>query len=213
MKVFPVVAILGLTLMSCMGNRHNQVNDEDESESNDASVCDGPYGVCQNYHESVADEINAQITREMEASYTYQAMANHFSRHDFALPGFAKKFQGMSDEEREHAQKLMAYQTKRGGVVRLSNVMAPSRQNWKTALNAMKDCLKLEHVVNAHLLRIHDVAATRNDPHFQDYLESEFLTEQVDSIKELADIVNKLESFKRDGNLALGTHIMDKEFQ
>lgn len=39
-----------------------------------------------------------------------------------ALPGFSKFFKNSSDEEREHAEKLMKYQNKRGGRVVLQDI-------------------------------------------------------------------------------------------
>lgn len=39
-----------------------------------------------------------------------------------ALPGFHKFFKHSSDEEREHAEKLMKYQNKRGGRIVLQDI-------------------------------------------------------------------------------------------
>ena len=41
----------------------------------------------------------------------------YFDRDDVALPGFAKFFHKCAEEEREHAEKMMKYQNKRGGRV------------------------------------------------------------------------------------------------
>ncbi len=57
------------------------------------------------------------------------------------------------------------------------------------------------------LLDLHGVASDKNDAHLCDFLESTFLTEQVEGIKELADLATKL---RRAGD-GLGTHIIDKE--
>lgn len=46
----------------------------------------------------------------------------HFDRDDVALYGFAKFFKKLSDEEREHAEKLMKYQNRRGGRVVFQDV-------------------------------------------------------------------------------------------
>jgi len=48
-----------------------------------------------------------------------------------------------------------------------------------------------------------------NDAQFTDFLEGEFLKEQVEAIKEIADLVTKM---KRAGD-TLGLHIIDKELQ
>ena len=48
--------------------------------------------------------------------------AFYFSRDDVALPGFACFFKENSHEEREHAEKLMAFQNNRGGRIFLQDV-------------------------------------------------------------------------------------------
>eukprot|EP00094_Tigriopus_californicus_P003506 TCALIF_03372-PA protein Name:"Similar to Soma ferritin (Lymnaea stagnalis)" AED:0.34 eAED:0.34 QI:0/0/0/0.5/1/1/2/0/63 len=57
------------------------------------------------------------------------------------------------------------------------------------------------------LLNLHEMASKHGDAHLCDFLESEFLTEQVEGIKELGDWVSKL---KRAGD-GIGVHILDKE--
>ena len=39
---------------------------------------------------------------------------------------------------------------------------------------------------------MHGVASTKTDPHLCDFLETHFVTEQVEAIKELADWATKL---------------------
>lgn len=46
----------------------------------------------------------------------------YFDREDVALKGFSKYFRKASDEEREHAMKLMKFQNARGGRIVLQNV-------------------------------------------------------------------------------------------
>ena len=43
--------------------------------------------------------------------------SSFFNREDQALPGFSKFFRKASDEERDHAMKLIEYQNMRGGKV------------------------------------------------------------------------------------------------
>ena len=61
--------------------------------------------------------------------------------------------------------------------------------------------------VNQSLLDIHKVSSDHGDAHLCDFLESEYLTEQVDGIKEIGDLVTKI---KRAGD-GLGLHVIDKE--
>mgnify|MGYP002153740479 CR=1 FL=1 len=46
----------------------------------------------------------------------------YFDRDDIALKGFSKFFKASSDEEREHAEKLMKYQNTRGGRIVLQPI-------------------------------------------------------------------------------------------
>ena len=85
----------------------------------------------QNFDTECEAMINKQINMELYASYVYLSMTAFFSRFktficyvlalnhldtlyhhrdDVALNGFVKRFKHASDEEREHAQKLINYQ-------------------------------------------------------------------------------------------------------
>jgi len=163
--------------------------------------------VRQNYHQECEAGVNKQINLELYASYVYLSMSCHFERDDVALPGFAKYFKKMSDEEREHAMKFMEYQNKRGGRVVLQNVTKPERDEWGTALDSIQASLALEKHVNEALLELHKLATSHEDGQMTDFLEANYLNEQVESIKELADHVTNL---KRVGP-GLGEYMYDKE--
>ncbi|PAA66162.1 hypothetical protein BOX15_Mlig006278g2 [Macrostomum lignano] len=163
--------------------------------------------VRQNFHEDCEAAINKQINMELYASYTYQAMHFHFLREDVALKGIAGFFGKSSEEEREHAEKLMKYQNMRGGTIVLQDVQKPAKQTWGSMLEAIQDALELEKVVNQSLLDLQKLADSRGDPQLCDFIEGEYLKEQVESIKELADHATNL---KRVGS-GLGEFMYDKE--
>ncbi|XP_022294039.1 soma ferritin-like [Crassostrea virginica] len=163
----------------------------------------------QNFHEESEAGINRQINMELYASYTYQSMALYFDRDDVALPGFSKFFKNSSDEEREHAEKLMKYQNKRGGRIVLQDIKKPDRDEWGTGLDAMQVALQLEKTVNQSLLDLHKVADSHQDAQMCDFIESEYLEEQVNAIKEISDHVTQL---KRVGT-GLGEYMYDKQLQ
>jgi ferritin heavy chain len=163
----------------------------------------------QNFSDSSEQALNAQINIELTASYVYQTMAVHFERDDVALPGFAHFFEENSSEERQHAQKFMKYVNSRGGRVALADVKAPAKSAWATGLEALEDALVLEKKVNDSLLKLHVVATEAADAHLTDYLEGEFLTEQVDAIKELGGQITQC---KRVGS-GLGEFLFDKELK
>ena len=161
----------------------------------------------QNFHIESEAGINRQINMELYASYCYQSMAYYFDRDDVALPGFCKYFKKSSDEEREHAEKFMKYQNRRGGRIVLQDIKKPDRDEWGSALDAMQVALSLEKSVNQSLLDLHKVASSHNDAQMADYLETEFLEEQVNAIKEISDHITQL---KRVGT-GLGEYMYDKE--
>jgi ferritin heavy chain len=163
--------------------------------------------VRQNYHAESEAAVNRQINLELYASYTYFSMSAYFDRDDVALKGFAKFFKKQSDEEREHAEKLIKYQNMRGGRVVLADVKKPDRDEWGTGLEAMTSALQLEKSVNTALLDVHSIASKHGDPQMCDFIETGYLEEQVRSIKEISDYVTNL---KRVGP-GLGEYQFDHE--
>jgi ferritin heavy chain len=150
----------------------------------------------QRYADDCEAAINEQINVEYNVSYAYHAMYAYFDRDNVALKGLAKFFKESSEEEREHAEKLMKYQNKRGGRVKLHSItMPPSDFNHVDkgdALYAMELALSLEKLTNEKLLSLHGVADRNNDPQLADYIESEFLSEQVEAIKKISDYITML---------------------
>ncbi|UYV67091.1 FTH1 [Cordylochernes scorpioides] len=176
--------------------------------------------VRQNFHPEVEAAINKQINMELYASYVYLGMAYHYDRDDVALHGFHHYFKKSSDEEREHAEKLMKYLNKRGGRIQLADIQVclaiveeecgvpqrPDTSVYNSGLEAMQAALSLEKTVNQSLLDLHSLATTHNDAQCCDFIETEYLEEQVKAIKELGDHVTNL---KRVGP-GLGEYLYDK---
>jgi ferritin heavy chain len=150
----------------------------------------------QRFAEDCEAALNVQINVEYNASYVYHAMYAYFDRDNVALKGLAKFFKESSEEEREHAEKLMKYQNMRGGRVKLHSILtAPSEFDHVEkgdALYAMELALSLEKLVNEKLLNLHSVADRNNDPQMTDFIDTEFLSEQVEAIKKIADYVTQL---------------------
>ncbi|PKA55330.1 Ferritin-1, chloroplastic [Apostasia shenzhenica] len=150
----------------------------------------------QRYLDDCEAAMNDQINVEYNVSYVYHAMFAYFDRDNVALRGMAKFFKESSEEERDHAEKLMKYQNKRGGRVKLLPIVKPLTEfdhvEKGEALYAMELALSLERLVNEKLLNLHSVADRCNDPQLTDFIESEFLEEQVEAIKKLSEYVAQL---------------------
>merc|ERR1712079_559651 len=112
-----------------------------------------------------------------------------------------------SEEERAHGLKLVEYQNKRGGKVVFQDIARPSATEWGTPLEALEAALELEKTVNQSPLDLHK--ASDGDAHLCDFLEGEFLEEQVDAIKEISSLITK---WKRAGP-GLGYTLMDKQME
>jgi len=113
----------------------------------------------------------------------------------------------MAEEENDHARKFMEYQNKRGGTIVLLDVQKPTQQSFGSPLEAHEVALQLEKDVYHALLELHACATKHNDPHLTDYLEEEFIDEQVESIKRYGGYITNL---KRVGS-GLGEYMFDKE--
>ncbi|KAK3032854.1 hypothetical protein RJ639_037031 [Escallonia herrerae] len=150
----------------------------------------------QRFSEDCEAALNEQINVEYNVSYVYHALYAYFDRDDVAHKGLAKFFKESSEEEREHAEKLMEYQNKRGGKVKLHSIVTlPSEFDHVEkgdALYAMELALSLEKLTNEKLLNLHKIADENSDPQMQDFIESEFLAEQVEAIKKISHYVTQL---------------------
>lgn len=58
------------------------------------------------------------------------------------------------------------------------------------------------------MLNLHKVAEENNDPQLCDFIESEYLEEQVEAIKKIGDLVTQLNRVGGDG---LGLYLWDQE--
>ena len=105
----------------------------------------------QNFKEESEALINKQINMEFYASYVYMSMYTYFDRDDVAYSGMAAFFKKSSDEEREHGEKLIQYQNKRGGKVVFQDIAKPSSMEWGTPLDALEAALELEKTVSIKL--------------------------------------------------------------
>ncbi|GFN98629.1 ferritin [Plakobranchus ocellatus] len=162
--------------------------------------------VRQNFSEDCEAGINRQINLELYASYVYQSIAHYFDQDDVALRGFVQFFKRQSDEEREHAEALMEYQNKRGGQLKLQDVQKPETNSWGSGKNAMRTALNLEKKVNESLIDLHHLAESKGDSQMCDFLDG-FLTEQVEAIKKMADLVKQVTGVGE----GLGEYLFDKK--
>ncbi|XP_075045976.1 ferritin heavy chain B-like [Mixophyes fleayi] len=163
----------------------------------------------QNYSHDSEAALNRLVNLKMYASYTYMSMSFYFDRDDVALHHVAEFFKEQSHEEREHAEKFMKYQNKRGGRVVLQDIKKPERDEWGSTVDAMQTALNLEKTVNQATLDLHNVATDRKDPHLCDFLESEPMREHVEHIKKYGNHITNLKRLDAPRN-GMGEYLFDK---
>ncbi|XP_019361041.1 PREDICTED: ferritin heavy chain [Gavialis gangeticus] len=165
--------------------------------------------VHQNFHADSEAAVNCFVNLELYASYVYLSMSYYFDRDDVALQNVATLMKKQSHEHREQAEKLLQYQNKRGGCIVLQDSKKPEQDEWGNSLEAMQSALQLERAVNQALLDLHKLATGKNDPHLCDFLESEYLDEQVKTIKQFGDHLTNLKRLKvpQDG---VGEYLFDR---
>ncbi|XP_042324726.1 ferritin heavy chain A-like [Sceloporus undulatus] len=165
--------------------------------------------VRQNYHAECESAVNRLINLEFYASYVYLSMSYHFDRDDEALCHVAKFLKEQSQEERKHAEKFMKYQNTRGGHILLKDIKKPEMDGWGSTLDALHSALALEKEVCQALLDLHKLATEKGDPHLCDFLESEYLEEQVKAIKHLGDHLTNLRRLGLPQN-GTGEYLFDR---
>uniref|UniRef100_UPI00398EE740 ferritin, higher subunit-like n=1 Tax=Pristiophorus japonicus TaxID=55135 RepID=UPI00398EE740 len=165
--------------------------------------------VCQNYHQDCEDAVNKQINMELYSSYVYLSISFYVDRDDVALCYFAEFFKEQSHEEREHAEKLMQFQNRRGGRIILADIKKPEQDEWSNGLEVMQRALQMEKNVNQSLLHLHKLSTRSTDPHLCDFLETHYLDEQVKLIKKLGDPITNLKRLGAPEN-GMGVYLFDK---
>ncbi|XP_072890076.1 ferritin heavy chain-like [Hemitrygon akajei] len=167
------------------------------------------HSVRQNYSRECEEAINQQINLELRAYYAYLSMSYYFDRYDVGLRNFAKFYLEQSAEEQKHAEKLMQFQNQRGGSIVLYDIKKPYQDEWGSGLEAMENALELEKEVNQSILNLHKLASEQNDPHLCEFLEANYLNEQVIAIRKLGDHITNLKKLgaSEDG---IGEYLFDK---
>ena len=169
-----------------------------------------------NWNEACEISLNQQIKLEYLASIEYHMLANYFDRDNIALKNISKFFNKCSLEERDHANILMEYQNKRGGVVNLGELNFGNifnnnlaTENKSDLLVGFEKALELEQTVYNHLLKLHKIAESSGDPQFTDFIEGTFLNEQINAINELGNYIAQI---MRIGSSGHAQWNFDKEF-
>jgi len=160
-------------------------------------------------NEICLNELQKQMNLEKHASFVYKQMAAYFNHVKVAKKGFAKLFDAQAKEEHEHFEKFLDYINLRGSYVSNFNVKMPSKSQWDSSLQALEDAIELENYVYNEILRIHRISEKScKDVHLMNFLENEFVEEQISSINKLTKLTTILKSAGTNG---FGEYTIDRD--
>lgn len=139
----------------------------------------------------LSDALNEQILAEMWSSNLYLSMYIHFSQ--IGLDGCAHWMKKQSQEELEHAYKMIDYSIQRGGQVKLDQVNVVEAA-FGTPLEVFEHVYSHEVHVSELIDKLVDIAHAENDKATQDFLWG-FVREQVEEEATAKNIVEKLKLY------------------
>lgn len=134
---------------------------------------------------AVADALNAQMGRELEAHLQYLSVSSWFDAE--GLPELTRFFGDQAAEEHAHAMKFLHYIQDVGGAVAIPSLNAP-KATFESAEEAVALSLDWENSVTAHIDAAVDLALEKNDHATQVFLQW-FVTEQVEEVKTMSELL------------------------
>jgi ferritin len=146
--------------------------------------------------EKVNAAINAQIGFELGNSHQYLSIAAYFEGE--ALFGLAKLFFKQSDEERDHAMKLLKFVLDSGGKVNIPTVPAP-RAQFSSAEDAAQFALDSEIRTTQQVYELVELATQEKSYIALNFLQW-FVNEQLE---EVSTAQTRLTVVKRAGSNVL----------
>lgn len=135
------------------------------------------------------DALNGQIDNELGASHNYLAMATAFD--DMGLKILAARFFEQSEEEREHAMKILKYVLETGGTVKLGEIPEP-KSKYKDAKEIIKAALDSELTVTRQINELMALAEEESDYAARSFLQW-FVDEQVEEVASMRDLMQVAE--------------------
>jgi len=138
--------------------------------------------------EKMEKALNGQINVELQAAYSYFAMAIYFDSK--SLDGFSHWMKMQAKEEMMHAVKIYDYLSDTGHKAEMLAIPQP-KSDYGSVLEVFEAALKSEEDVSIKLNSLADLALGAKDNTTYSFLEW-FLTEQVEEVSVASTIVDKL---------------------
>jgi ferritin len=140
--------------------------------------------------------LNAQVGHEFAASLQYVEIAAFLAGEGWAK--LAARFYQQSDEERDHALKLVKYVVEAGGAVAIPAIPAPQAR-FASVEEAVRLSLSWEQTVTLQFNQLMDLAIAEKDYLAQGFL-GWFVREQLEEVSSMEGLL-KLVRHAGDKNL------------
>ncbi len=151
------------------------------------------------------ESLNAHVRDELYSSNLYLAMSAYCGVKSFK--GFARWLRIQSQEERDHALKILDHLVARGGEAAVGVVEAPPRE-FGTITQVFEAIAAHERRVTERVHRLHEQAMLEKDPASAVFLQW-FVAEQVEEEAAVVEILDKLRMVSDRPGSAL---YLDKEY-
>lgn len=141
--------------------------------------------------EKVASLLEKQIGYELGASNAYLATAIFFGHE--SLDKWADFFYVQSEEEREHALKIIRFLVEVGAPFKIPNIEAYDPDSVESPMDAVKKALESEQRVTKQFKEMNRLAVEENDPISEEFMKW-FLNEQIEEEGTMERLVKILKS-------------------
>ncbi|KAK3738697.1 hypothetical protein RRG08_019661 [Elysia crispata] len=167
------------------------------------------------------ERMNTLIKKLLTSGYSYLAMASFYRRADVALPGFVKLMTGLFEKDQNFAQDLISYLQQRGESLHLHDIERSTyyedlvlHLGKRTGKLGLERALIETKSVNEYVLEtINQASSHPADPHRRHFLEDGVLDYKVSTIKRLALLLHRLETFPDLEEYFIGEYSMDLELR
>jgi ferritin heavy chain len=159
-----------------------------------------------NWHVSLENILNRQITLQLFATNSYLYLFEYFMRDNIGYKNIAEYFKKQSYEQKNQVEQLIKYQGLRGGIVRFDVIEKPDDFINHNQLDIKSDiqmafeyALKIQQEIYQSLLNIYNFAEDKNDPSFSHYIKENFLSKHLEIINQISTYIGQISKIKFDG--------------
>lgn len=154
---------------------------------------------------TVVTELQRQLNHELAAAHAYQAMSIWCAAQN--LSGFAAFFARQTNEEREHAEKIIEHLLDRSVTPQLAAISVP-KQDFRSLTDVAQQAELMEQANTRGINAVYEAALAAKDYPAQ-VLMHWFINEQVEEEAWCAELIDRVRNASCAGSLSdLDRHVV-----